>query len=515
MTDTLTRRFYLTAIAILLLAAALRLTAIPYGSDDPCLLPAAEHWLYERPQPISLYTWDIPAEVYQLEHGFDPLERAIAPDGDALIRWRLLGLVPGLLTVALTLWIGRLARVNWWWLAGLFVAAAPWFVQADMWVVRYDPAVLVVALSVALLLLGKRLPDNSRWAVPVAWAQQAAAISLIWIAPPLFWLAGAMVLLQPRHDWKAVILFAGSFLVIIPALAAPLSVLRGITAWDTGATAACVLAGLFAAMLYWRELSRPILALAGIGVFACGAVTITMLATLPHPTPAERAVITFLHERVPDHSVVQFDNALVGLMPVTECPHGTPAILHPQPEPVVLSFAPIVGRSQPDPAFVVTRQRVDVADAAYVHEFEEGLLVGRMIAVPQATDIGFGDRFFVVGWDVLTPEAAAGSTVDVRLDYQYAAHTDNDSLGYNLFIHVTPADDPGALLVNYNASFTLESGNFGPREFVLNQHHRFALPADTAPGTYDVRLGIYNVMTGERLRYWGGDILTLGQIQVP
>jgi hypothetical protein len=64
--------------------------------------------------------------------------------------------------------------------------------------------------------------------------------------------------------------------------------------------------------------------------------------------------------------------------------------------------------------------------------------------------------------------------------------------------------------VNISDPFFAESGNTGSRRVMLNHHLRFSLPPTIPAGVYAVRLGIFNVYTGEKV----GEELILGELVV-
>src|SRR5262249_411208 len=136
------------ALLVLLVAVAFCLHDVAYGLNNVCLTVPDEEWQFEQPQPVSLYAWNIkPSGAWdnlpgRVEEPAPLVSDATAPVDRLLVR--LLGCAVGLLTVALLMCLGRQLHARWWWLAGLAVAVAPWFVAIDRWTVRFDTAPLVV-----------------------------------------------------------------------------------------------------------------------------------------------------------------------------------------------------------------------------------------------------------------------------------------------------------------------------------------------------------------------------------
>jgi hypothetical protein len=511
-------RFWLIVTAILVLAGTLRLTHVAYGYRQICLTPPDEYWLYDQPQVSSLYATlvRVPEAVTVQDQTLTyPRMRTAATTDDAWLWNRFGGALLGLLTVALALRLALMLRANWWALAGLLAAAAPPLVTSDRWIVRFDPAPLAVAMSIAALVWGYQAgfrrdtlhPDpisgvTLRFAIGL---QLLAALSLLLVAPPLWWLAAGLVGLQPHPKWRVIAFLAGVGLVAVPALQSPYHWLRAASEWDVGATAACLWAGLALGLWHFRRLSRTAqtVLFGGAGVMA--ALSLAGVFSLSRLTEDDWALVRWLQARIPDSARVSLDAAAWHLSPVADCPLGAHLNLTAQP---------ISPRAPALPDFIVTTRRGDLSQSAYIHDLGNGYFVGRQLQLPYPVDIGFGELLYVASYQVVTPQVTPGATVHVRLDYQLMNGVTADALRYAAFIHATQPGQPAEKVAEFNLPFIEEMAVFGPRRFVTNQHYRFNLPPQTQPGVYDLLFGIYDVYSGQRLGWSEGDALPIGQIEV-
>lgn len=490
----------LTFVAILLLAAIWRFTDLTYAIDEPCLTVQAEYWLYDAPAYSSFYDWDIvhPED----ETRTVPLPRMSA---QVWLAWRVIGALAGVLTVALTLTFARENQSNWGWAAALFVASAPWFISADRWVTPFDMAALAVSLGSVAILRLRRHPSSRLWRV----VRIVSAASLLIIAPPLWWVALGLLLLPPVPSWRAVAFTLLMGVVSIPALQSPYFWLTAAQQWDIGATAACIWIGLALALRQWPR-TPPVARLGLVGaVLISGGMTFLQSRQLPTPTAEEWTLVRWLQDRVPDGSRVRFDAATWFLAPVVACPVEANIQFEVQPPPAWFAFLPGFREEPPAPTFIVATDSQTLDETSYTYTFDGPFYVARLIDLPNPVDIGFGDQFFLLSYTVQND-----LMVDVRLDLQYSDAVSVDTLAYGLFVHITLPGQPDQKIANFGAAFVEEGGNLGPRRLLLNRHFRYNLPPDTPSGRYDVVVGFFNYYTGERLSWYGGDALVIGQIEV-
>jgi len=502
------RRDIAIATLIILLGAYLRLRLVTYGLSDVCLTPSAETWLFDETQSTSLYRWNIaPPEAFENIPGRIPMDAAALVDastraGDRLLL-RLASLACGLLVTALTLHIGRRLRADWWGWAGLLVAVAPWQIAADRWTVRFDLAALMVALSIALLIHAHR-----RRSASPAW-HHGAAISLLWIGAPLWWLTGVLLWVHPRPNWRWIVFSVIALVVLIPGMQSPQTWLLATQQWDVGALAAVALALILLALWVRRRIGRLRWLLVPIAV-VMSAFTLAADRQWITPDDAEWTLIRWLQTRIPDDAVIQLDGELYALSWIVTCPAGAKVDYQLQAQPVPFFEA----RALETPYYQVSLDAEAVAQMPYTTKIAERYYVGRSLELPHPIDIAFGDLIYVLSTDIRTPTVPQAGTLDIRIDYQFGANITPDSLAYAAFIHLTEPNAPDKKWAEYTDPFVEESGNTGSRRVMLNHHARMALPPDIPPGSYDVLYGIYNVYTGERLPSSEGDILKLGTIQV-
>ncbi len=495
-------------VLILLIGAALRLHDISYGLSDVCLTPPDERWLYDAYQPASLYAWDVaPHGALEYLPGrveSAPLASADTPPLDRFVL-RLLAVAAGLLTTAIILRLGHNLRANGWWLVGLFIAAAPWFVAADRWTVRFAPGLFALAISLFALWKSDRLPAG--WPRDLAViVQTCAALSLLLLAPPLWWLTIALLLIQPRPRWRWTTFLFLSELLLIPVLQSPELWLAALPNWDVSVIAACILIGLLIILWRYRRLSRFQQAVFLVIVVIVGGMTLYQDAQLVTPSADQWQLIHWLQARIPDDSVVQFDSATWRLASIVACPAGANLRFTAQSAPVPYFDK----RDLATPYYSVSAQPDTVADMAYVTSIGDDYRVGRSLKLSHPVDVNFGDLVYLLGYDIITPTVSPSGMVDLRIDYQFGAHITPDVLAYAAFVHITPANDPATNWANYSDPFFAESGNTGSRRVMLDHHIRFTLPSTIPDGTYDLRYGIFNQSTGATV----GDPVLLGTITV-
>jgi hypothetical protein len=112
-------------------------------------------------------------------------------------------------------------------------------------------------------------------------------------------------------------------------------------------------------------------------------------------------------------------------------------------------------------------------------------------------DVSFGDVARLIGDDLTSAEAQPGGTLDLTLHWQALASTDRP---YTVFVHLL--DEAGTVL-GYGDS---EPGGgeypttgWLPGEYLADRH-TVTLAADARPGAYRLAIGLYDPVTGERLK---------------
>lgn len=504
------------AVSLLLLAAALRLYHASYGIAnrtelEACLTPAEEVWLYDDYQGSSWYRWNLSPNELQIRPPdrvlSEPLVSATTHPLDVFF-FRLSGVGLGLLTVALTIHLAIRLKSNWWSLAGLFVVVAPWFIAADRWIIRFDAATFCAAVSSVGLL--HCYHHNKMRCRPLVWIQVASALSLWIVAPPLWWLSIGLILLQPGDKWRFAIFTAIAMFVTLPSLQTLEHWLYAAQQWDSGTLSACTWIVLALCLWRWRVLPRVLASIVAGAALVAGGMGVWNTRAYVVPSDEQWTLIHWLQARLPDEAVVTFDSATWLLHPLVSCPAEVDLSIRAQPQALPVFEV----RELLDSDYVVTANAERIADMPYVYTIAERFYVGRSLAVPNPTDVGFGDLVYILSSELVTPSVTPESLLDIRLDYQFGAALTVDALRYAAFVHVTEPGDPGTKLVDYSVPLFEESGNFGARSIVLNDHIRVPIPASAPAGTYDVLFGFFDVYTGERLGWSNGDSLLIGQVTV-
>jgi len=129
------------------------------------------------------------------------------------------------------------------------------------------------------------------------------------------------------------------------------------------------------------------------------------------------------------------------------------------------------------------------------------VIVFRLWGPDHQANAEFGGQIRLVGWDQQPAVAQPGDTLALRFYWQPVTPPRDN---YSVFLHLTPSTDPTSILAQ--ADFTPVSEArlpltwHYPDETLVGQTQHLTIPADLPPGSYVARLGLYNYVTGERLR---------------
>jgi len=140
---------------------------------------------------------------------------------------------------------------------------------------------------------------------------------------------------------------------------------------------------------------------------------------------------------------------------------------------------------------VVTAVYVVVA-VVFVGTFSAVRLeVGKLRHILPAALVGYGGQVGMV---------APGEEIALRLFWGADAPTASP---HNLFVHLTAADDPTAIIAQVDGAPALPTRPTtswdDPDEVLVSDVVRLTVPADAAPGDYTLRLGLYDYQTYARL----------------
>ena len=148
-----------------------------------------------------------------------------------------------------------------------------------------------------------------------------------------------------------------------------------------------------------------------------------------------------------------------------------------------------------------------------------GLIGGRALAAPSLptltpVDVKLGGKIGLGGYAF----ARQGDTVDLRLLWLTRQPMEES---YKVFVHVI--DDQGKLLTQIDSrpqNYASNTNRWIPGQ-VIYDRFQASLPPDTPPGSYQVRVGMYNEADGQRLPVLDAagnqvdDQVLLGEVAVP
>lgn len=129
----------------------------------------------------------------------------------------------------------------------------------------------------------------------------------------------------------------------------------------------------------------------------------------------------------------------------------------------------------------------------------------RLGAIQHPVDVRFGEAIRLVGYDLNTDQPAPGEPLDLRFYWQ-ADQT--PARNYSLFVHLTSEDAVEPLAQTDGAPARVERLTLSwddPGETLISQSFQLVVPADLPTGDYQLRIGLYDFQTGERLAVGEGD----------
>ncbi len=132
------------------------------------------------------------------------------------------------------------------------------------------------------------------------------------------------------------------------------------------------------------------------------------------------------------------------------------------------------------------------------------------VRVENPVEYVFGEQIALVGY-ALPQGIARGESVAVKLFWRARAAISDD---YTVFVHLVDAN--GKLVAQRDAE--PQRGAY-PTSFwdageIVADGYEIAIPRDTPPGEYQVRVGLYRAADGMRLPMRGGDYAAVGNVRV-
>jgi 4-amino-4-deoxy-L-arabinose transferase-like glycosyltransferase len=118
-----------------------------------------------------------------------------------------------------------------------------------------------------------------------------------------------------------------------------------------------------------------------------------------------------------------------------------------------------------------------------------------------------GDVVRLLGYDIGSTRVQAGATLPLTLTWECLDTMDDD---YTVFVHLVGADGEPLAQVDsqpLGGSYPTSFWDAGER---LRDPYLLELPADLAPGEYELRVGMYLLATGDRLPLYGSGGQSLG-----
>lgn len=455
-----------TIVFVLLLAVALRGVDAFYAVGEVCLMPPAEY---------AFYTGDSFA-----------LAPALLGDSAYVLRW--LGVLLGVISVALTLAIAQKLRVGQGVWAGAVVAVAPYFVHADRWLLASDGALLYLALGVWGLVI-HRQHAHKRWAYGLFIAGTAGGLLF---APMLWWILIGLWFVGNAKGQDVAFALGMVALVVILARQ-PFAWLGQAGGWDAGVTASIAWLALLAFVALRRTLAPVLLRLAYGGVGVAFVLSAVSLWQLPRLNEEDWAIVRALQDSIADDSVVAFDRALAPLAPVVACPMGANIRM------TWHTLGDFLPNDATSTAPNDTVQRAPVTNPAlHAQAIASDVTLIRHISVPNALVLPFGEQVRLLGFELQPTTASAGNLLDLRLDWQFTSNLNEQASVYAGFIHVTLPNQPAEKVFEHTYPFIGEMSNVRPRAYQLNQHVRLIVP-DLPAGAYDVIFGVYDTIERREL----------------
>jgi 4-amino-4-deoxy-L-arabinose transferase-like glycosyltransferase len=123
----------------------------------------------------------------------------------------------------------------------------------------------------------------------------------------------------------------------------------------------------------------------------------------------------------------------------------------------------------------------------------------RMFPPQHAADALFGGQITFAGYDLSGETAAPGDTLHLRPYWRAPRRPDTN---YSMFVHLYPTDSDTLITQHDGAPTVPERPTLtwdDPDELYFGADVNLTIPADTAPGDYQLAIGLYDYSNGARL----------------
>jgi hypothetical protein len=474
-------------LVILLCGFFLRVMTLDYGITERCLVPEQEFWLTETTY-TSAYAID-PTNNY-----LNVTLRELTSQEHVMLRYA--GMLAGVVTIAITIRLLKVLRTSIATGVLVLVAVSPWFVTPDRWVVAFDVAPLLVSLSMYSIWT-LRYRTVKQWLV---WLTIFASLSLLFVAPPLWWLTILLLLAVPQVPYRKIGFAFFVIFVLVAGIRNPLAWYQATQLWDSGTTAALVWLVIVTFAFYTQAYIPKVMTQVVVVIaMLSGAISLIHALELPRPTDEQKRVISVLQDAIPDNTSVALAPSLYPFVPIIECPMEVNIIFEPK------VYTPIVPL---DENFITVVEGFPNTPL-HVQQVDEKYWIVRNLELANPIYIPVRDQLVVLNAELLSPTLLPGGILDVRLDMQFTSHLNEQFSVYGLFVHVTLPDQSAEKLVQFGYPIGQEMGTIHPRDRAENYHVRLALPNNIPSGSYDVIIGFsHNVEAKEITR------LTVGRVEV-
>jgi hypothetical protein len=124
----------------------------------------------------------------------------------------------------------------------------------------------------------------------------------------------------------------------------------------------------------------------------------------------------------------------------------------------------------------------------------------RMLPPQVPARFNYGNQISLVGYDIASgTELKTGETLRLR---PYWRIQGKPRTNYSVFVHLTPPDEPKLLAQDDGPPVSVDRPTLtwdDPGELFIGRDIALTIPASVEPGKYQVAIGLYDYLTGQRL----------------